>query len=152
MSRILVIDDDHHILIMVKKMLERVGFEVDLASNGNEGLALFKKIPVDMVITDIIMPEKEGLETIREMKKLRSDLKIIAMSGGGKITADNYLETAKIFGASRTLGKPFSQKQLVSSVQELLNESSGKSHFKGNGNEDGLKEEQGRQEGGSDNQ
>jgi DNA-binding NtrC family response regulator len=120
MQRILIIDDDHHILLMVKKMLERAGYEVDLASNGEQGLELFKKIRADLVITDIIMPEKEGLETIREMKKMQSDLKIIAMSGGGKISADNYLETARIFGASMVLEKPFSQNTMVDAVNQLL--------------------------------
>lgn len=120
MKRILVIDDDHHILLMLKKMLEKAGFEVDLASNGVDGLELFQKIEADLVITDIIMPEKEGLETIREMKRMRSDLKIIAMSGGGKISADNYLETARIFGASLVLEKPFSQKTMVDAVIKLL--------------------------------
>ncbi|MCK4879051.1 MAG: response regulator [Bacteroidales bacterium] len=124
MQRILIIEDDHHILLMVKKMLEREGFEIKLASNGNEGLEIFKKIPVDLVITDIIMPEKEGLETIREMKRVRSDLKIIAMSGGGKISADNYLQTAKVFGATKILEKPFTQKQLVSAVRDTLGEAS----------------------------
>lgn len=124
MKRILIIDDDHHILLMIKKMLERAGFEIELASNGNEGLELFKRIQADLVITDIIMPEKEGLETIREMKRLRSDLKIIAMSGGGKISADNYLNTAKIFGASKVLEKPFSQKTMISAVTDLLGASS----------------------------
>ena len=120
MKRILIIDDEPHILLMIKKMLERAGFEVDLAANGVEGLNLFKKLQSDLVITDIIMPEKEGLETIREMKRLQPDLKIIAMSGGGKISADNYLDTAKIFGASRQLEKPFSQKDMLSAVFELL--------------------------------
>jgi DNA-binding NtrC family response regulator len=120
MQRILIIDDDHHILLMIKKMLERAGYEVDLASNGVDGLELFKRYPADLVITDIIMPEKEGLETIREMKRMQSDLKIIAMSGGGKISADNYLETARIFGASKVLEKPFSQKTMVLAVIDLL--------------------------------
>jgi DNA-binding NtrC family response regulator len=120
MKRILVIDDDHHILLMLKKMLEKAGYEVDLASNGVDGLELFQKMEADLVITDIIMPEKEGLETIREMKRVRSDLKIIAMSGGGKISADNYLETARIFGASLVLEKPFSQKTMVDAVIDLL--------------------------------
>ena len=120
MNKILIIDDEHHILLMLKKMLERNGFEVDLAANGNEGLDLFKRSPSDLVITDIIMPEKEGLETIREMRRLRSDLKIIAMSGGGKVSADNYLEIAKIFGASKVMEKPFSQQEMVSAVKELL--------------------------------
>ena len=132
MQKILIIDDDHHILLMIKKMLERAGYEVDLASNGNEGLNLFKKFQADLVITDIIMPEKEGLETIREMKRMRPDLKIIAMSGGGKISADNYLETAKIFGASRILEKPFSQKTMVMAVIDLLGVSSGGDFKAGN--------------------
>ncbi len=125
MQRILVIDDDHHILMMIKKMLERADFEVELASNGNEGLELFKGIPIDLVICDIIMPEKEGLETIREMRRLNSDLKIIAMSGGGRVSSDNYLNTAKAFGAARALGKPFSQKQMISAVRDLLDIASG---------------------------
>ena len=145
MQRILIIDDDHHILLMIKKMLERAGFEVDLASNGDEGLQLFKKMPVDLVITDIIMPEKEGLETIREMKRLRSDLKIIAMSGGGKVSSKNYLDTAKIFGATRIMAKPFSQKQMVSAVQELLGETSNGNPFNGGDlSADRLEQEQGR--------
>jgi DNA-binding NtrC family response regulator len=131
MRRILIIDDDHHILLMIKKMLERAGFEVDLASNGNEGLDIIKKVSVDLVITDIIMPEKEGLETIREMKRLCPDMKIIAMSGGGKVSADNYLNTAKIFGASKILAKPFSQKQMVSAVQDLLGEPSDGNPYNG---------------------
>ena len=145
MRRILIIDDDHHILLMIKKMLERAGFKVELASNGNKGLELLKRMPVDLVITDIIMPEKEGLETIREMKRLRSDLKIIAMSGGGRISSDNYLETARVFGATRVLGKPFSQKQMVSAVHDLLGEPSDDNQNTGkDGADNGLKQEQGR--------
>lgn len=143
MQKILIIDDDHHILLMIKKMLERAGYEVDLASNGNEGLELFKRIQADLVITDIIMPEKEGLETIREMKRMRPDLKIIAMSGGGKISADNYLETAKIFGANRVLEKPFSQKTMVMAVIDLLGVSP-KGEFNGENDslDTGLEKEQ----------
>jgi len=144
MQRILVIDDDHHILLMIKKMLERAGFEVDLASNGDEGLELFKKLSVDLVITDIIMPEKEGLETIREMKRLRSDIKIIAMSGGGKVSSDNYLNTAKIFGATKIMTKPFTHKQMVLTVQELLEIPSTDNSFNGEDlYEDGLEQEKG---------
>jgi DNA-binding response OmpR family regulator len=144
MQKILIIDDDHHILLMIKKMLERAGFEVDLASNGDEGLEIFKKLSFDLVITDIIMPEKEGLETIREMKRMRSDLKIIAMSGGGKVSSENYLNTAKIFGATKILTKPFTQNQMVSAVQELLGEPSKGNSFKGNDlSEEGLEQEKG---------
>jgi len=120
MGRILIIDDDYHILKMMKKMLERAGFDVEFALNGNEGIRVFKKTPADLVICDIIMPEKEGLETIREMKRLYPNLKILAMSGGGRVSSKNYLHTASAFGATSTIGKPFSQKQLVSTVRELM--------------------------------
>ncbi len=119
-QKILIIDDEPYILMMLKKMLEKAGYDVDLASNGREGMELFQKEPAGLVITDIIMPEKEGLETIREMKRLSPDLKIIAMSGGGKISAENYLETASIFGATKIIEKPFSQNEMVSAVKELM--------------------------------
>ena len=123
MQTLLIIEDDHHILLMIKRLLEPLGYEIKLASDGQEGLDMFHKFEIDLVITDIIMPEKEGLEIIREMRRDRPDLKIIAMSGGGKISADNYLETAKIFGAEKILEKPFTRKQMVSAVQDLLGES-----------------------------
>ena len=120
MQKILIIDDEPHILMMLKKMMEKAGYEIDLAANGKEGMELFQKSPSDLVITDIIMPEKEGLETIREMKRMQPKLKIIAMSGGGKISAENYLETASIFGATRIIQKPFTQNDMVSAVRELM--------------------------------
>ena len=120
MQKILIIDDEPHILLMLKKMLERVGYEIEIATNGVEGIRLFKESGSDLVITDIIMPEKEGLETIREMRRIKSDLKIIAMSGGGKVSADNYLQIARIFGAAESIAKPFTQKEMVSAVQSLL--------------------------------
>jgi DNA-binding response OmpR family regulator len=120
MQKILIIDDEPHILLMLKKMLERVGYEIEIATSGIEGIKLFKESGSDLVITDIIMPEKEGLETIREMRRIKSDLKIIAMSGGGKVSADNYLHIARIFGAAKSIAKPFTQKEMVSAVQSLL--------------------------------
>jgi len=120
MRKILIIDDEPYILLMLKKMLEKAGYEVDLASNGKEGMDLFEKDKADLVITDIIMPDKEGLEIILEMKKQRPDLKIIAISGGGRISPESYLECATHFGASRVFQKPFKQKELVSAVNELI--------------------------------
>jgi len=119
MKRILIIDDEPDILMMLKKMLERAGFEVDLAVNGESGMQLFISQSADLVITDIIMPEKEGLEIIREMKQLKPDLKIIAISGGGRLSADSYLGTAKMFGADRVFQKPFRQAELIAAVTEL---------------------------------
>jgi DNA-binding NtrC family response regulator len=120
MRRILIIDDEPYILLMLKKMLERAGYEVDLASNGREGMAVFEQDSADLVITDIIMPDKEGLELILEMKKKRPELKIIAMSGGGRISPESYLECARHFGAEKVFQKPFRQKEIVSAVKELL--------------------------------
>ncbi len=120
MKKILIIDDEPYILLMLKKMLERAGYEVDLASNGKEGMDLFEKETTDLVITDIIMPDREGLELIIEMKKQRPKLKIIAMSGGGRISPDSYLECATHFGAEKVFQKPFRQKELVSAVKELI--------------------------------
>lgn len=145
MKTILIIEDDHHILLMIKRMLEPLGYEIKLASDGMEGMEMFRDFKVDLVITDIIMPEKEGLEIIREMRRERPKLKIIAMSGGGKISADNYLETAKIFGAEIILEKPFTRKQMVSAVQDLLGDSgTGNSHQGKPGAGNDLEKEQGR--------
>jgi DNA-binding response OmpR family regulator len=120
MGKILIIDDEPYILLMLKKMLERAGYEVDLASNGREGLDLFARASADLVITDIIMPDKEGLELIMEMKRQSPGLKIIAMSGGGRISPESYLECARHFGAEKVFQKPFRQKELVSAVRELM--------------------------------
>jgi len=123
MKKILIIDDEPNILLMLKKMLEKSGFEIDLAPNGLEGIRLFKESNADLVITDIIMPEKEGLETIRDMRQIKPDLKIIAMSGGGKVSAENYLGAAKIFGAAKLVAKPFTRSEMISAVEELLGKS-----------------------------
>lgn len=143
MKKILIIDDEPHILLMLKKMLEKYDYEIDLAANGVEGLELFRKSKPELVITDIIMPEKEGLETIREMRRIRPDLQIIAMSGGGKVSADSYLEIARIFGAKKVIAKPFTKQEMVSAVQELLkgDEAGGNSGFIERPGENGLEKE-----------
>ena len=108
MAKILVIDDEPSILLMIKKMLEKEGHEVDLALNGRDGMELFENIKPDLVITDIIMPEKEGLETIFELRKKNPGLKIIAISGGGRISPEGYLPRCKTsgsrYGLSETTG------------------------------------------------
>lgn len=120
MKKILIIDDEPNILLMMKKMLERAGYEVDLASNGKQGLDIFKRDSADLVITDIIMPEKEGLEIILEMKKINPELKIIAISGGGRLSSEGYLDVALYFGASKVFQKPFMQNELIEAVNELI--------------------------------
>lgn len=122
MSRVLVIDDEPYILLMLKKLFEKEGFDVDIAINGDEGIKIFSKYPADVIITDIVMPEKEGLETIREFKQTNPDLKIIAISGGGRIDSKEYLDSARLFGAAKVFRKPFKQREMVNAVNELLSE------------------------------
>ena len=120
MAKILVLDDELSILLMIKKMLEKEGHEVDMALNGREGMELFEKNKPEMVITDIIMPEKEGLETILELRKKHPELKIIAISGGGRIGPQGYLPSAKYLGADMVFQKPLVQKEFVQAVAALL--------------------------------
>ena len=122
MAKILVLDDELSILLMLKKMLEKAGHEVDIALNGREGMELFEKNKPDLLISDIIMPEKEGLETIFQLKKKYPELKIIAISGGGRIGPEGYLPSAKFFGANLIFQKPLIQKEFMHAVSLLLNE------------------------------
>jgi two-component system response regulator (stage 0 sporulation protein F) len=126
MAKILVFDDEPSILLMLKKMLEKAGHEVDIALNGNDGLELFMKNQPDLLITDIIMPHKDGLEVVLELRKKYPELKIIAISGGGRIHPEGYLPTAKHFGADLIFQKPLVQKEFLQAVSLLLNESKGK--------------------------
>ncbi len=127
MAKILVFDDEPSILLMIKKMLEKAGHDVDIALNGKEGMLLFDKNKPDLLITDIIMPEKEGLETIFELRRMYPDLKIIAISGGGRIGPDGYLPGAKLLGANMVFQKPLDQKEFVNAVNQLLGENKPKS-------------------------
>ncbi|MCG8636461.1 MAG: response regulator [Desulfobacterales bacterium] len=122
MKQILVIDDEAHIRKMLRKLLEGNGYKVCLACDGEDGLAQFKTHLPDLVITDLIMPEKEGLETIREIRKITSDTKIIAISGGGISQPDMYLHMAESFGAQAVFKKPVDTEVLVAEVAKLLDE------------------------------
>jgi DNA-binding response OmpR family regulator len=123
MTRILVIEDETAFQTVIKDALEKAGYEVGVASDGEVGLRLFAEQPYDVVITDILMPNKEGLETILELSEQSLDVKIIAISGGGIGLGDDLLEMAQDFGAQRALRKPITMKQLLEVVQEVLNES-----------------------------
>lgn len=121
MARILLIDDDEQLRMMLRKMLEKAGYgDIEEAQDGSVGVKLFRQRPFDLVITDIIMPDKEGIETIIELTGDYPQTKIIAMSGGGKLSPQDYLETAKRLGASRTLAKPFNYSEFIDTVHELL--------------------------------
>ncbi|MHC4626177.1 MAG: response regulator [Planctomycetota bacterium] len=120
MKRILVMDDDVTFRQMLRKMLERAGYETTEAADGKEGMRLFRAAPADLVITDMLMPEQEGIETIQELKRDFPAVKIIAISGGGQIDAEEYLRTAELFGVARTFGKPFDREELLETIRELL--------------------------------
>jgi CheY-like chemotaxis protein len=122
MAKILVFDDEPSILLMIKKMLEKAGHEVDVALNGKEGMTIFERNKPDLLITDIIMPEKEGLETIFELRRKYPDLKIIAISGGGRIGPDGYLHGAKLLGANAVFTKPLIPKEFLQTISDLLGE------------------------------
>ncbi len=120
MARVLVIDDDDQILTSLREVLEREGYEVLDAPDGKVGLQLFREEGADLVITDIIMPEKQGLETIKGLREDNPDVKIVAISGGGAIEPRVYLHYAEEAGAMRTLPKPFEREELLEAVRELL--------------------------------
>jgi DNA-binding response OmpR family regulator len=126
-TRLLVIDDDNLVRAALIDMLQTAGFEVVAASNGRLGLELLDTKPVDAVITDILMPEQEGLETIREARQRFPDIRILAISGGGAGGGETQLlRFAESFGADQTLSKPFTGSQLVAAVRTLLAKRGGK--------------------------
>lgn len=120
MARILLIDDNARLLDAMNEPLELAGHHVASAGNGVEALKLVRTESFDLVITDLVMPEKEGLETIIELRRLYPRLRIIAMSGGMGGDPTHILHMAELFGAVRTLGKPFTGKQLVALVESVL--------------------------------
>jgi DNA-binding response OmpR family regulator len=119
--RILVIDDDAAIRQVVKTVLERKGFEVIQARDGDAGIRIYKENPVDLVITDIFLPGKSGLDTIMEIRGDFPDAKIIAMSGGGPtMSAEGCLLLSQGLGVQRTLYKPLSMRELLEAVEFVL--------------------------------
>jgi DNA-binding NtrC family response regulator len=122
MARILIIDDEPQIRSMLRLMLERVGYEVMEAADGMEGIRQYRDNPADVIITDLIMPNKDGIGMIIELKKEFPQIKIIAMSGGGVNRPEGYLDGAKKLGASRTLTKPIDRDEMMSAVKETLKE------------------------------
>ena len=115
MARILVIDDEQEIRIVLRKILERAGYEVIGASDGREGIACYRQEPADVVLTNIVMPEKDGLEVIRELKRNFPDVKTIAMSAN-----PIYLPLAIDLGAQFAISKPFVSQTLVDMVEKLV--------------------------------
>lgn len=119
--RILVADDDPAILAAVRVSLEAAGFEVSEASDGLAALRLCRTQSVDLVLCDVFMPNQDGLETISVLRQQNPSVKIVAMSGGGSVWTDGLLATAQELGASAVLHKPFTGKQLLAVIRQVLN-------------------------------
>jgi len=120
MARILIIEDETTLRSLMKDALEKAGHEITEASDGDQGIEIFNAHQHDVVITDILMPKKEGLELILELTDQAPDVKIIAISGGGIGLGDDLLEISLEFGAKHALRKPVTMKHLVEVVQDVL--------------------------------
>ena len=129
MTRVIVIDDEEDIRIALEEAFTRAGFEVEVASNGDDGMKLLREHGADLVITDIIMPGSDGVETAHNIRTEFPKTKIIVISGGGNaaalgyepaaITTTAYLASAAAIGADLTLTKPFDREKLIKAAKEL---------------------------------
>lgn len=117
--RVLVVDDNPDMRSFVKIVLERAGFEAQVAADGQRALDLQRERPADVLITDIFMPEPDGLELIQHFKSRFPGIKILAISGGGKAASADYLYVAAEIGAEAVLRKPFATETLIRTVREL---------------------------------
>lgn len=120
MACILLVEDDHDLREMLRTSLVRRKYIVSEASNGKEALLRFKPSMTDLVITDLIMPDEDGLKVIMKIKEIKPEIKIIAISGGGKAGPGNYLDLAKILGADEIFSKPFSINDLMKKIEVML--------------------------------
>jgi DNA-binding response OmpR family regulator len=119
-ARILIIEDDNGVRAMLRELLEFAGYEVVEAADGTQGLHLFRLDPTDLIITDLLMPRKNGLETILEVRRDFPEAKIIAISGGSWDGHQDILATAQKCGAARTFHKPFKAKEMLEAIREVL--------------------------------
>jgi DNA-binding response OmpR family regulator len=121
MPGILIVEDDTDLREMLRDLLVKRKYSVFEASNGKEAISKFKPAITSLVITDIIMPDEDGLKVIMKIRELKPAIKIIAISGGGKAGPGNYLNLAKALGADEIFSKPFSVNVLLSKIESLLN-------------------------------
>jgi CheY-like chemotaxis protein len=129
MSHVLIIDDSEEIRSSVRAMMESMGFDVSEATDGQDGVDRFRQERFDLVISDVVMPRKDGLQAIREIREMSPDIPIVAMSGGTHVSAGGCdqitgytLSIAEELGATRTIGKPFSRENLRAVIRESVAE------------------------------
>ena len=120
MPRILVIDDEQLLRSTVVTILTRAAYSVEEASDGQAGIAMFHKNPPDVVITDIFMPNRDGIEVIKELKHSSPQTKIIVMTGGGNMRMTEFASVAKVLGADLVLDKPFESESLLAAINAVL--------------------------------
>lgn len=120
MAEILIIDDDHQMRNLLREALLLDGLQADVAADGNEAAKHTASHAYKVVVTDIVMPDKDGFEVIFEMKSKYPQTQIIAISGGGRLNANDYLESARKFGVAATFSKPINRKELIAKIRELL--------------------------------
>ena len=125
--KILVIDDDHMVRYALSRILQRSGYDVVTASDGKRGMMLVRQELPDVVITDIIMPEQEGIETISLLRHQYPQMKIIAISGGGRIRNIDFLEMARSLGADDVISKPFEAEELLGRLRRVMSADPGNS-------------------------
>lgn len=126
MTGVLIVEDDNELREMIRISLMRRKFTVMEAANGKEAIMHFKPSITDVVVTDLIMPEEDGLRVIMKLRELKPSLRVIAISGGGKAGPGSYLNLAKALGADAIYSKPFSINDLIDKIEELLSISNDK--------------------------
>ncbi len=122
MATILLADDDDQVRSMLTHIFQQEGYEVVEACDGLQAINRYDPDVIDVVVTDIVMPEKEGLETIREIRAINPAARIIAISGGGRIKPEDYLDWADRIGVDRTFTKPLRRVEILAAIEELLSE------------------------------
>ena len=118
MKKILIVDDESVVRESISELLVEQGYEVQTANNGREGIDVFESFHPDLVLTDISMPDMEGIEFLRILRKRKENLPIIAMSGN--VVGTKFLESARLFGATAVLNKPFFKNELLCTIEEFL--------------------------------
>lgn len=118
--KILVIDDEADICEMTKLLLERAGHDVTCTTDSRAAARILKEQAFEVVITDMLMPDKDGLEVMADLRRHHPEVRIIASSGGGRVSSDSYLHIARKSGAHALLSKPFTLKELLSCIEEAF--------------------------------
>ena len=120
MARILIVEDDDQVREMLWRTFEKEGYQLEEATDGNQAIRRYRADPHDVIVADLVMPEQDGIGMIRVLRDEFPDVKVIAISGGGRIGPQTYLKAAERLGARRTFTKPVDQDELLACVRDLV--------------------------------